>query len=161
MLVIIAAIGINNELGKNNQLLWSLPSDLRFFREKTINKKVIVGSKTYESLNGPLKNRIHYVLDFNKVISDNENVIYTNDYYSLVKEFIDSDEEVFVIGGASIYKLFLNDTDKMYLTEINASDEEADTYFPTFNKDEWETSDLGHNEDNGISYKHVLYTRKK
>ena len=68
---------------------------------------------------------------------------------------------MFVIGGASIYKAFIEYADKMYLTEIEAECKEADAYFPQFNKEEWNQELLDENLENDIQYKHVLYTRKR
>lgn len=154
---IIAAIGKNRELGKDNKLIWSLPKDLKFFKEKTMGKTIIMGRKTFESLPRMLPNRTHIVLS------------HTNDFpqgvivYENFKELIDSlkekDDEYFIIGGSSIYKLFIDYADKMYLTEIDAECKEADAYFPEFNQNDYEKTIVGENEDNNVFYKHVLYRR--
>ena len=153
---IIAAIGKNNELGKDNGLIWHLPGDLKFFKETTTGKTIIMGRRTFESLPRMLPNRHHIVLssstDFPSEVS-----VYSN-LDDLLKDYEGSDEELFVIGGASIYKLFLDHSDKLYLTEIDAS-EEADAYFPKFDKKDYECEILGENEDNGIKYKHILYRK--
>ena len=155
---IIAAIGKNNELGKDNGLIWHLPGDLKFFKETTTGKTIIMGRRTFESLPRMLPNRHHIVLssstDFPSEVS-----VYSN-LDDLLKDYEGSDEELFVIGGASIYKLFLDHSDKLYLTEIDAS-EEADAYFPKFDKKDYECEILGENEDNGIKYKHILYRKIK
>jgi dihydrofolate reductase len=161
MLISIVAVGENYEIGKDNDLLWHLPGDLKFFKEHTMGKKIIMGRKTFESFKSPLKGREHIVLTKNPGPSNYENVVFTNDKDSLVEQYKDSEEEVYVIGGASIYKAFLEDIKKMYLTEIKARDNEAETFYPTFDKNEWESQELSSNEDNNIVYKHVLYTRKK
>jgi len=160
MLISIVAVGENNEIGKNNDLLWHLPGDLKFFKEHTMGKKMIMGRKTFESFKSPLKGREHIVLTSNPILSTYENVVFTNDKVALVEKYKDSEEEVYVIGGASIYKAFLEDVKKMYLTEVKASDKEAEVFYPTFDKNDWERQEMFQNEDNGIAYKHVLYTRK-
>lgn len=161
MLISIAAIGKNNELGKNNDLIWHLPTDLRFFKEMTMGKKMIMGRKTYESFKTPLKGRTHVVITSTPIESNYDNVIFTNDMEGLVTQYENSDDEIYVIGGASIYKAFLEHVKKMYLTEVEAIDAYADAFYPTFDKNEWEQKEIGNNQDNGISYKHVMYTRKK
>lgn len=156
MINIIAAIGNNNELGKNNDLIWHLPNDLKFFKETTLNKTIIMGLNTFISLGRVLPNRKHIVLSFDDVTLPEEVLLFKNkeDVLNYIKE-----EDVFVIGGASIYNLFINDADKLYITEINASSD-ADVYFPKFNKNEFEKTILSSNSDNGIHYDHVLYERK-
>ncbi len=155
----IAGIGKNNELGKNNQLLWHLPNDLRFFKQTTMGKPVVMGYNTFLSLPKMLPGRKHIVLCFDDVNLPEDVVLLKNIKDTL--EYIESlDQEVFIIGGASIYKQFIDYSDKLYLTEIDREDKEADAYFPTFNKEEWDSEILGHNCDNGIEYQHVLYRRK-
>ena len=156
---IIAAIGKNNELGKDNDLIWHLPEDLKFFRNTTDGKNIIMGRRTFESLPKMLPNRHHIVLssseDFPKEVE-----VYKS-LRDLLECYKDEVGEMFVIGGASIYKAFIEYADKMYLTEIEAECKEADAYFPQFNKEEWNQELLDENLENDIQYKHVLYTRKR
>ena len=156
---IIAAVGKNNELGKNNGLIWHIPGDLKFFKETTTGKTIIMGRRTFESLPRMLPNRHHIVLSSSNDFPSEVSVY--KDIKDLLNDYKDMDEELFVIGGASIYKLFLDYSNKLYLTEIDASDKDADAYFPTFNKENYEQELLGENEDNGIKYKHVLYRKIK
>ena len=158
MFSIIAAVGKNNELGKNNTLIWHLPKDLKFFKEKTMNKKIIMGSNTYDSLPRLLPNRHHIVLSFTTDYPSEVEVF--NNLEDLLNKYKDSTEEIFIIGGASIYKLFIDLANKLYLTEIDAECKDADVYFPNFNKNEYDKEILAENEDNGICYKHILYKRK-
>ena len=116
MINIIAAVGKNNELGLNNQLLWHLPKDLKFFKEKTNNHIIVMGYNTFVSLGRLLPNRTHVVLSYNHNDFVDE-VIHFSDYNELLK-FI-KNKDVFIIGGASIYKLFIDIADNIYLTEIN------------------------------------------
>ena len=153
---LIAAIGKNNELGKNNSLIWSLPGDMKFFRETTINHTIIMGYNTYLSIGKPLPKRRNIVLT-SKNININDIVVYHNIDDLLKKEI--SNDEVFIIGGASIYNSFYSLANKMYLTLIDAEEKDADTYFPNINNDEWKQTLLLENEDNGIKYKHVLFER--
>ncbi|MBE6153168.1 MAG: dihydrofolate reductase [Firmicutes bacterium] len=156
---IIAAIGKNNELGKNNDLIWHLPNDLKFFKKMTTGKTILMGKNTFDSLPGLLPNRKHIVFNFSKDFKNDEIEIF-NSIDDFIKKYKTSDEDIFVIGGASIYKQFIDKVNIMYLTEINAEDKKADVFFPCFNKDEWNKNVIGSNTDNNIEYKHVKYIRK-
>ena len=155
---IIAAIGKNNELGKDNKLIWNLPNDLKFFRKTTNGKTIIMGRRTFESLNGLLPNRHHVVLSSSNNFPKEVEVY--KDLKTLLEHFNQVNEELFVIGGSSIYKLFLPFCDKLYLTEIEAECNSADAYFPVFNRCDYDSEILLENEDNGIHYRHVLYKKK-
>ena len=158
MFSIIAAVGKNNELGKDNKLIWHLPNDLKFFKEKTMNKKIIMGSNTFKSLPRLLPHREHIVLS-SKNDYPNEVKVFHN-INDLINEYKNLKEEIFIIGGSSLYKEFIDIVGRMYLTEIDAECKSADVYFPLFNKNNWDKEMLASNMDNGISYKHVLYKRK-
>jgi dihydrofolate reductase len=154
----IAAIGKNNELGKNNGLIWRLPNDLKFFKETTTGKTIIMGRKTFKSLPKMLPNRKHIVMS-NSNETFNEEVTVCNSIEKTLEE-IKKYDEVFIIGGESIYAQFLPYANKIYLTEINAEDNTADVYFPKFDKNEWNKTILATNNDDNITYEHVLYERK-
>lgn len=157
-ITIIAAIGKNNELGYKNDLIWHLPNDLKFFKEKTTGKTIVMGYNTFLSLPRLLPNRKHIVLSDKKI--DNEEVTTVNNLDDLIKLIKSIDEEVFIIGGASVYAQFANIADKMYLTEVDNEFDLADVYFPEINKTEWNITEIGSNEDNNIKYKHMEYRRK-
>ena len=157
-LTIIAAIGKNNELGYKNDLIWHLPDDLNFFREKTTGKTIVMGYNTFLSLPKLLPNRKHIVLSSDKL--DIKDVTSFTNLEDLIKFIKEIDEEVFIIGGASLYKQFIGLVDKMYLTEVESEFKEADVYFPEFNKDEWERIELLENENNNIRFKHIEYRKK-
>ena len=160
MISIIAAIGKNGELGKNNDLIWKLPDDLKFFKETTSNHPVIMGLNTYISIGRPLPNRKNIVLtDDLKKVSE-EKVIKYDNLELLISNELNNDEENFIIGGASLYNYFYDKSDRMYLTLIDAEEKTADTYFPKINFNEWNQTILKENEDKGIFYKHVLFERK-
>lgn len=158
-LSIIAVIGKNNGLGKDNKLLWHLPNDLKFFKETTLNSYVIMGYNTYISLPKKLLNR-KYIILTHRNLDVSSSILVFNSKEDILKYVEKIDKEVFVIGGASIYHQFIDDVDKMYLTLVDDS-READTYFPNFNKNDWEEYIIDKNCDNEINYKHVLYKRKK
>lgn len=155
---IIAAIGENNELGKNNDLIWRLPNDLKFFKSVTTGKTVLMGRNTFWSLPKVLPNRTNIVITDIDEDYPKEVVIY-NSIDAFLDDYKNTEEEVFIIGGASIYSQFINIADKIYLTEVAATCDDAQVYFPQFDKEKYEKEIVGQNEDNGISYKHVLYKR--
>lgn len=155
---IIAAIGKNRELGKDNDLIWHLPNDLKFFRQITSNHTIVMGRNTFESLPRMLPNRKHIVLTSRDGLP-NEVEVY-RELKQILEKYKDTEEEIFIIGGASIYTQFLEHSSKLYLTEIDAEEETASVYFPEFDQQQYDREVLQENEDNGISYKHVLYIKK-
>lgn len=157
-ITIIAAIGKNNELGKNNQLLWHIPEDLSFFKEQTINKPIVMGRKTLESLPKLLPGRLHLVLTHHQ-LEETEQIKVFHSIDSLLNYIKQLNQEVMIIGGAQIYKQMLPKANKMLLTEIDDI-KEADAYFPIFDKNAWECKILSSHETETIKYKHVLYTKK-
>ena len=156
MFSIITAKGKNNELGLNNDLIWHLPNDLKFFKEKTLNQNIVMGYNTFVSLGRVLPSRKHIVLSFEKVRLPLEVIQFNNleDLNNYIK-----DKDVFIIGGASMYKQFIDKADRLYLTEIDDT-HKADVYFPNFDKSLFDKKILGTNSDNGINYTFTLYERK-
>ncbi|MBQ3145851.1 MAG: dihydrofolate reductase [Clostridia bacterium] len=162
MLSIIVAIANENVIGKDNQLIWYLPEDLKRFKEITSGHKIIMGRKTFESLGRVLPNRKHIILcnDMEMDI-ENENVEVLDDISKLDK-YINSDEECFVIGGATIYKLLMPYANKMYITKINQSFE-GDVWFPEIKEDIWKeiSKEKGiKNEANPYDYEYITYVKK-
>ena len=129
MISMIASVGKNRELGIDNRLIWKIPRDMKFFRDTTMGHKVIMGRKTYESLPGYLPGREMIVLDFNKV-EGNVSTMYSVE--EVLDNYLDSPEEVFIIGGTSIYKQFIKYATRLYLTEIDESCHLADVYWLIF-----------------------------
>lgn len=158
-ITMIAAIGQNNELGKNNKLLWHLPEDLKFFKEQTMGKPIVMGKKTLDSLPRLLPGRLHLVLTHQE-LEPNDQIMVFHNKEALIDYIATLDQEVMVIGGAQIYKQMLEDADKMILTEIEAT-KEADAFFPSFDKQEWSSEEISKHQEGDISYKHLVYTRKK
>lgn len=154
---LIAAIGKNNELGKNGDLIWKIKEDMKFFKETTINHPVVMGRLTFESLPKVLSNRKNIVISSSQI--NNSEI----EIYKSIKEFLECynncEEDIFIIGGASIYREFIKIANKMYLTLIDAI-ADADVYFPKFSLNDWEENILFYGEENSIKYKHVLYKRK-
>lgn len=157
MISIIAAIGKNKELGRGNDVIWHIKEDLKNFKNLTMGKYTVMGKNTYESLPKHLEGRKYIVLSSS--LSEIENGLLFNDFNKLLEFIKDVDEEVMIIGGASIYKLFLPFADKLYLTEID-SEEKADVYFPDFNKEDYKCNVVSTNEVDGLKYSFVIYERK-
>lgn len=156
MINIIAAIGQNRELGKDNHLLWHLKEDLQFFKEMTMNQTIVMGYNTFLSLGRLLPNRKHIVLSYQERDLPEEVLLFHSlgEVLSYIKNI-----DVFIIGGASIYEQFIDKADKLYLTEIEDS-MEADAFFPDFDKKQYTKTLLKSNQENGIFYMHNLYERK-
>ena len=157
-ITMIAAVGKNLELGKNNDLIWHFKEDMKFFRDQTMGKPMIMGIKTLESLPKLLPGRKHIVLTSRNLELDPA-ILVVHSIDELLEKVSDY-PEVMVIGGASIYKQMLEYSDKLILTEIDA-EADADVYFPTFNKEDWNYEIVGECEEENVSYKHLVYTRKK
>lgn len=158
-LILIGAIGKNRELGKDNKLIWYIPDDLKFFKNVTINHTVVMGYNTFLSLPKLLEKRKHIVLT-NRDIKLPDGVLVFHNKESVLEYAKKQDEDIFIIGGASIYKQFIDYSNKMYLTEIDACDKDADVYFPEFNISDWDKEIIKNKEYNNLRYKHVLYKRK-
>ena len=170
MFSLIVAIGKNNEIGKNNQLLWHIPEDLKNFKKITTGKTVIMGKNTYESIGKPLPNRVNIVLSRNfleigKKISEDrkkyENettkLEFFDDFQKVIEKYKDFPEEVFIIGGGEIYKksLELGIITRIYMSHVDFSDDEADTYFPEIDFEKWVTL----TEENYDGWKFCIYEK--
>ena len=159
---LIAAADRNWAIGNKGSLLYSLPQDMKFFRETTSGGVVVMGRKTLESFPGgrPLKNRVNIVLTRNSEY-EKEGVVVCNDTDKLpemLKEY--SDKNIFVIGGEEIYRLLLPLCTKAYITKVDAT-AEADAFFPNLDEDDsWKiTNESETLSDNGIDFKFVTYER--
>jgi len=143
MISLIAAIGKNNELGKGNTLLWHMPADMKHFKELTSAHAVLMGRKTFESLGCPLPNRRNIVITRDvKYKTEGAEVVHS--ISEALDLFSDKNEEIFVIGGAEIYKQFMPIADKLYITHIGAEDSEADAFFPEIIPIVW--NEISHKE---------------
>lgn len=155
MLSISVAVSKNNIIGKNNDLPWHISEDLKRFKRITSNKKMIMGRKAFESLPGILPNREHIIITRNENFKvDSDKVTVVHDLNSLIEKYSKCEDEVFVIGGAEIYKQFLPYVQKIYLTQIDETFE-GDTYWPEINYDEFKTeytSEQLTDEKNGLKY---------
>ena len=155
---LIVAVGKNNEIGKDNDLIWKFKDDMKFFKQTTMGHPVVMGRKTFESLPKVLPGRKNIVISTSE-IKNNEIEIFKSIRDFLIK-YEQTEEDMFIIGGASIYKAFIDLASKMYLTEIDAEEKSADVYFPMFDENDWNKEIIGENEENNVKFKHVLYKRK-
>lgn len=161
---IIAAVDKNWAIGYQNKLLVSIPQDMKFFRETTKGKVVAMGRKTLESFpNGlPLKNRVNVVLTTDKNYST-EGVILVHSVEEMVEELKKyNSEDVYVIGGDSVYKQLLPYCDTAYLTKIDYA-YQADSYFPNLDEDpEWEMTKISDEQTYfDLAYEFTVYERVK
>lgn len=161
ILSLIAGIGKNNELGKDNQLLWNLPNDMKFFRETTSGHPVIMGRKTFESIGRPLPKRRNIIITRDATyMREGIEVVHSID--EALALFANTNEEIFVIGGAEIYKQSLPFADKLYITEVE-KEFDADAFFPAFDKTHWIESSRDSrsaDEQHEVPYAFVTYIKK-
>lgn len=134
MITLIAAAAENNALGKDNDLLWHLPEDFKRFKQITSGHYIIMGRKTFESFPKPLPNRTHIIITRQKeYLADGCLVVHSLEE---ALEISPQNEEVFIIGGAQIYKQALPFADKIDLTRVHI-ELDADAFFSEFNTSEW------------------------
>ena len=160
---IIVAIGENNAIGKNGDLLWHIKEDMLYFKRTTKNHPVLMGRKTWDSLQiHPLPKRN------NIIITSNPNFVFDNEQVRIIhstdqaKE-LNLDEEIFVIGGGTIYKEFLPLANKLYITKVFNSYSDADTFFPEIDWQEWNTiyqSERQKSETSNIEFQFFVFERK-
>lgn len=171
MISLIAAVGTEGELGYKGDLVWKLPADLKYFKRVTAGHPVLMGHKTFTSLPRLLPGRKHIVLtrDEDALIAEaarkpfsgeRPEVIAISELFEFADKYKGASEELFVIGGGSIYKQLIDMADKIYLTEIQASFPEADVYFPEFNRDNFKREVVQKGFDNDLAYAFVVYTKK-
>lgn len=173
MLSIIACISKDNRaIGYENRLLYHIQSDMTRFRELTTGHTIVMGRKTFESLpNGVLPHRRNIVVSKSLKEIDGGEVYPTleealraaqDETLSAPKEdtAITSPEEIFIIGGESIYSQALPFANRLYLTIVDDEPEVADTFFPEINPDDWEVTEKEMRNENGLSFSFLTYIRK-
>ena len=156
---LIAAMDKNRVIGKDGKLPWHMPKDMKFFRDTTKGKTVIMGRKTYESIGRPMPNRINII-----ITRDNDYKVEGCIVVHSIDEALKAAgnvEEVMVIGGSQIYKEFLPKANRIYLTKIDA-EVEGDTYFPEFEIEGWkEVSYEEHERDAENEYDYAFIVLEK
>lgn len=137
MIALIVAHDPNFLIGKNNVLPWHIPEDLALFKQLTINQKILMGRKTMEGINKVLPKRFTYILTTNKnYVFDHPNVAVVHDVNAIVQKYQNSEETLFVCGGAEVYKLFLPYADTIYASVMKKT-YEGDTFLIDYTKHEF------------------------
>ena len=161
----IAAVAANRVIGKDNDLVWRLPDDMKYFMETTKNHFVIMGRKNYESIPHkyrPLPNRVNIIITEQHNYQAADCVITNTIEEALEYAEAQGQHEVFIIGGGQIYSQSLPHAQKLYITEINENFE-GDTYFPEFDHSHWDEISRKHHlkdEKHKHSFDFVIYNRK-
>ncbi len=160
MITIIAAIAENGALGKDNQLIWHLPADLKRFKKVTLGHHIIMGRKTFESLGKPLPNRTTIIITRNKNYTQKNCIVVNslNDAIEAAKE----DPNPYILGGAEIYKQAMKIANKLDLTLVHHNFE-ADAFFPEIDLNIWQETtreDFKSDETNKYNYSFITYLRK-
>lgn len=155
----IVATGLNNEIGKDNKLLWHLPADLKFFKSTTMGSPIIMGRKTFESIGRVLPGRKNIIISRNKELKIEGAEVFAS-FEEMIKNC--DVEKAFIIGGAEIYKLSMPFVNEIYRTLVK-SNFDADTFFPEIKPNEfelvWEEEHFK-DEKNNFDYTYQKFVRK-
>jgi dihydrofolate reductase len=157
---IISAVGKNLEIGKKGGLCFNIPGDLKYFKKTTNGHKMIMGYNTFKSLPKVLPNRESIVL-CNDDVDLPKGVVQVRSIEEIRDKYENLDEEVFVIGGGRVYAQMVPYAQKLYLTEVDAEDKNADTFFPSFDKSEFTRKVVGSGADGKLNYDFVIYEREE
>ena len=151
MTTIVVAIGLSNEIGADNQLLWHLPKDLKHFKEITTGHPIIMGRKTYESIGKPLPNRTK-IEEKKKKDWFEEGILIVGSIKEALKFAKKMDENIFIIGGGNIYEQTIDFADQLEITQVKAN-LKADVFFPKINPKVWKkTQETCHEKDEKNEY---------
>lgn len=155
----IVAVSTNNAIGKNNQLLWHLPADLKHFKQITTGHTVIMGRKTFDSVGKPLPNRRNIIVTRQTIQIEGCEIVSS---VEAALALCADEEEVFIVGGAEIYRLAMPLTNRIYLTRVH-KEFEADTFFPEIDENDWKITsqeDFDADEKNNIPYSYITLDRR-
>ncbi len=160
VLTLIAALARNGTIGRDNTLPWRIPEDLQRFKALTLGHPVIMGRKTWDSLGRPLPGRLNIVISRDPMYLATGATVATSLPQAMTLATAQAPEEIFIIGGAEIYRLALPLAQRMQLTQIDA-DVEGDAHFPPFDRTHWcETLREARQTDDGLRYAFVTYERQ-
>ena len=160
MTTIVVAMGENNGIGADNQMLWHLPNDLKHFKEITTGHPVIMGRKTFESIGKPLPNRTNIVVSRKKDWFQ-EGILIVGSIKEAIKFAKKIDENIAIIGGGNIYEQTMELTDRLEVTVVKATIE-ADTFFPKIDLKIWEkTAETCHEKDEKHQYDYCFQTYER
>lgn len=169
MLSLIVATAQNNAIGRNNELLWHISEDLKYFKSTTTGHPVIMGRKTYESIGRPLPGRRNIVVTRGTIAMPQVKNLQTtsfevsNNLDEVISLAKNSENEFFVMGGGELYKQTFSCADRLYITKIYAEAEGADTFFPVVDEAQWKVvkeSERLVDEENGIEFQFVVYEKR-
>ncbi|MBE6237985.1 MAG: dihydrofolate reductase [Bacteroidales bacterium] len=159
---IIVAIADNNAIGKNNELLWHISDDLRFFKRQTLGWPVIMGRKTFESIGRALPGRVNIVISRGFTTGEEVAVVGSlEDAFQLAEST--NLEKCYVMGGGQIYAQALEFADRLVVTHVHTVIEDADTFFPQIDPSVWaveQRSELFTDESSGYTFEFVEYLRR-
>lgn len=163
MIAIVVAAAENSVIGKNNEIPWHLPADLRYFKQVTMGHPIIMGRKTFESIGKPLPGRTSIIITTQQDYKA-EGCIVTHSLEEAIKRAKELDEQISIIGGAKVYEqaLSLALVDVIHLTKVHAT-LEGDTFFPELEEEAWEVVSEEHHdsdEKNKYSYTFLKLHRK-
>ena len=162
MIKILVAFDENRVIGKNNELIWHLPADLKRFKSLTTGHVIVMGRKTYDSIGKPLPNRTTIVISRNPDLQIEGVICTCSMEEAILKAKSLSREEIFIVGGAEIYKLSLAVADQILVTQLHDIFE-GDTFFPEIVADQWEVTERERgvtDEKNPYQYSFLTYSRK-
>lgn len=160
MITMIAAAAENNALGKDNAMIWHLPDDFKRFKKLTSHHTIIMGRKTFESLDGPLPNRKHIVITRQKNYNPGDHIIVVQSIEEALT-YIDTDQNAFIIGGGEIYELGLDYATHIELTRVHGTFE-AEAFFPDLDPEKWELLEsIFHDTDERHNYSFTYLTYAK
>lgn len=158
---LVVAASENNAIGKNNQLIWHLPNDLKFFKNTTWGFPVIMGRKSFESVNKPLPGRTNIVITTNPDWKA-ETVIVVNNLKDAIQKAAETNsKQIFIIGGGEIYKQSMDIADSIYITRVHAN-LEGDTFFPVIDTSKWKLTshqDFEADEKHAYSYSFQIWEK--
>lgn len=160
---IIVAAGLNGEIGRNNQLLWHLPADMRHFKQLTTGHHILMGRKTYDSIGRPLPNRTNIIVTRSQSFSPEGCIIVQHVDKGVEWARKNGETELFVIGGGQVYREVLPLADTIYFTRVQASFPDADTFFPFSAGKDWQiVSEEKYPADERHQYpfEFIVYQRK-
>ncbi len=164
MISLIAAAAENYAIGQDNQLLWTLPNDMKFFKNTTWGMPVVMGRKTFESLGKPLPGRTNFVITRQKDWTSEGVTVATDINDALQKAAETNSKEIFVIGGGEIYWQSMAVADRIYLTRVHAEFPEADAYFPDIEEDQWKlicNEDFEQDGKHAYAYSFQIWEKRK
>jgi dihydrofolate reductase len=165
-LVLVVAVAENGVIGRNGELPWKIPGDLKHFQKLTINKPIVMGRLTYESMGGPLKDRMNIVITSNPNYQAQGAIVVTNlkDALALAEKDADArgTDEIAIIGGSVVFKETLPIAARLEITEVHGAPE-GDAMFPPFDKSEWKVTRRDgpqQGERDSLPYTFVTYERR-